>query len=63
MLVVVSKAKKIVKEKADASLGVEACEELSKIIEKLLLKAAEKAKADKRKVIKPRDLIEDGSGN
>ena len=56
MLIVVSKAKKLIKDKADASLGVEACEALSEKIAQLLMKAAEKAKADGRKVIKPRDL-------
>lgn len=54
-LVVVSKAKAHVKAK-DVSVGVEALDALSDMVAKKLDAAAEKAKADGRKVIKARDL-------
>lgn len=56
MLLVVSKARKLVKQTHGASLGMDACEALTDKIITILKEAAEKAKADHRKVIKSRDI-------
>ena len=56
MLLVVSKAKKMVKEATGASLGADACEAITEKITKMLTEAATKAQADGRKVIKARDV-------
>jgi len=60
MLVVSSKVKKMVKalgeESGVKSIGKDALEALSGKVEALVKEAAAKAKADKRKTIKSRDL-------
>ena len=57
ILVVVSKIKKFVHEKAEVNTSSEFVEVLSQRIEKLCLESAARAKADKRKTIKARDLM------
>ncbi len=57
ILVVSSKIKKFVKEKSEFSTSGEFLEVLSHRIENLCLEAAARARADKRKTIKARDLI------
>lgn len=60
MLVVSSKVKKMVKAMSEEtgvpSIGKDGLEALSAKVEALVKEAAEKAKADKRKTIKARDL-------
>lgn len=55
LLIVVSKAKQLMKEK-DLSISMEAIEALSLKVAEDLNKAGEEAKRNKRKVIKARDL-------
>jgi histone H3/H4 len=55
-LVVVSKAKSHVKATTGMSVGMDALAKLSEKVAVELAKAAEKAKADGRKVIKDRDI-------
>ncbi len=57
ILVVVSKIKKFVHEKAEFNTSSEFLEALSQRIEKLCLEAAARARVDKRKTIKARDLM------
>ncbi len=56
ILVVASKIKKLIKEKADFNTSGEALEVLSRKVEQLCQTAIEKAKADGRKTVKARDL-------
>jgi histone H3/H4 len=56
ILVVASKIKKLIKEKADFNTSGEALEVLSRKVEQLCHAAIEKAKADGRKTVKARDL-------
>jgi histone H3/H4 len=57
-LVVVSKVKKMIKEKAGLSTSQSAIDKLSSIIEKECLKAAQKAKEANRKTVLDRDFPE-----
>ncbi len=56
VLVVSSKVKKFVREKSGLSTSAEVLEALSQKVEQLCLEGIEKAKADKRKTVKARDL-------
>jgi histone H3/H4 len=58
-LIVVSKVKKMIKEKEDLSTSQGAIEALSKLIEKEALKACQKAKEAKRKTLLDRDFMPD----
>ena len=58
-LVVVSKVKKMIKEKTELSTSSGAIEALSKIVEKEALKAAQKAKEANRKTVLDRDFPEE----
>lgn len=60
-LVVVSKIKKFIKEKADLSTSSSVIEALSRIVEKECLKAAQKAKEANRKTVLDRDFPEESS--
>ncbi len=55
MLVVRSKVKALVKKKKMA-FGADAAAELSKVVEKLVDRAAERAKANRRNTVKGRDI-------
>lgn len=56
VLVVASKVKKFIKEKAGFNTSAETLEGLSQKVERICLAAIEKAKADGRKTVKGRDL-------
>lgn len=56
ILVVSSKVKKFVREKSEFNTSGEFLAALSKQVEKLCLEAIERARADKRKTVKERDL-------
>ncbi|MEW6324806.1 MAG: hypothetical protein AB1515_05415 [Nitrospirota bacterium] len=56
ILVVASKVKKFIKEKAGFNTSAETLEGLSQKVEQICLAAIEKAKADGRKTVKGRDL-------
>jgi len=56
ILVVASKVKKFIKEKAGFNTSAETLEKLSQKVEQLCLAAVEKARADGRKTVKERDL-------
>jgi histone H3/H4 len=56
ILVVASKIKKFIREKAGFNTSAEALEGLSRKVEQVCLAAIEKAKADGRKTVKDRDL-------
>ena len=56
ILVVASKIKKFVREKAGMSTSAEILEGLSRKVEQICLDAIEKARADGRKTVKGRDL-------
>ena len=58
ILVVVSKVKKMIKEKVGMSTSASSMEALSNIVERECLKAAEKAKQDGRKTVMDRDFEE-----
>jgi len=58
-LVVVSKVKKLIREKTQLNTSASAIETLSKIVEKEVLKAAQKAKEANRKTILDRDFPEE----
>ncbi|NGX34927.1 MAG: hypothetical protein K1060chlam1_01289 [Candidatus Anoxychlamydiales bacterium] len=58
-LVVVSKIKKLIKEKAELSTSAGAIDKLSEIVEKECLKAAQKAKESNRKTVLDRDFPEE----
>ena len=60
VLVVTSKIKKFVREKAGFNTSAELIESLSQEVEKLCLAAIERAKADGRKTVKGRDLQQGG---
>ena len=57
ILVVVSKVKQFIVEKADLNTSSDFIATLSRRVENLCLEAAARAKADKRKTVKGRDLI------
>ncbi|TAK09769.1 MAG: hypothetical protein EPO39_01630 [Candidatus Manganitrophaceae bacterium] len=56
ILVVSSKIKKFVREKSEFNTSAEFLTALSQRVEKLCMDAIEKARADKRKTVKERDL-------
>ncbi len=56
VLVVSSKVRKYVKEKSQFNTSAEFIEALSKQVESICLNAIERAKANKRKTVKERDL-------
>jgi len=56
VLVVGSKVRKFVKEKSQFNTSAEFIEALSKQVETLCLQAIERAKANKRKTVKERDI-------
>ena len=58
ILVVVSKVKKMIKEKVGMSTSASCMEALSNIVERECLKAAEKAKQNGRKTVMDRDFEE-----
>ena len=55
-LVVTSKIKKLIREKAGFNTSAELIDALSKKVEQICVGAIERAKADKRKTVKGRDL-------
>ena len=59
VLVVTSKIKKIVKEKAGMNTSAKTIEVLSQAVERLCLKGIEAAKADGRKTVLDRDIMID----
>jgi len=59
ILVVTSKVKKLIKEKAGMNTSQETIEQLSRAVEKLVERGIETAKADKRKTVMGRDIIVD----
>jgi hypothetical protein len=56
ILVVTSKVKKFIREKSEFNTSGEFIEALSQRVEKLCSEAIEKARADKRKTVKERDI-------
>ncbi|MCX7977655.1 MAG: hypothetical protein N2578_01490 [Bdellovibrionaceae bacterium] len=56
VLVVVSKVKKIIREKGGLNTSQGAIDQLSKAVERLALKAIDSAKADNRKTVLERDV-------
>jgi histone H3/H4 len=56
-LVVTSKIKKLIKEKADMNTSQETIEQLSYAVERLIERGIEMARADKRKTVMGRDII------
>ena len=56
VLVVASKVKQLIKKQADMNTSASVMEALSKVIEREIAKAIEKAKADKRKTVMDRDF-------
>lgn len=56
ILVVSSKIKKFVREKSEFNTSSEFLAALSKQVEKVCMEAIERARADKRKTVKERDL-------
>lgn len=56
ILVVSSKIKKFVREKSEFNTSAEFLQGLSQRVEKLCMEAIERARADKRKTVKERDL-------
>ena len=57
MLVVSSKIKKFVREKAGFNTSAETLEALSQRVEKLCAEAIERARGDGRKTVKARDVV------
>ncbi|MFZ5861275.1 MAG: hypothetical protein ACOYXR_00295 [Nitrospirota bacterium] len=57
MLVVSSKIKRLVREKADFNTSAETLDALSQRVEKMCLDAIERARADGRKTVKARDIV------
>ena len=57
IMVVSSKIKKFVREKSEFNTSSEFLAALSKQVEKVCLEAIERARADKRKTVKERDLV------
>ncbi|MCG3116143.1 MAG: NFYB/HAP3 family transcription factor subunit [Candidatus Manganitrophus sp.] len=56
ILVVSSKIKKFIREKSEFNTSAEFLQALSQRVEKLAMEAIERARADKRKTVKERDL-------
>lgn len=59
VLVVTSKVKKMVREKAQMNTSQETIDQLSKAVERLIERGIESAKADKRKTLMGRDIVVD----
>ena len=59
ILVVTSKVKKMIKDKAQMNTSQETIDMLSKAVERLIERGIETAKADKRKTVMGRDIIAD----
>ena len=57
ILVVASKIKKLVREKAGMNTSAEALETLSQKVEQLCVEAIDRARADGRKTVKSRDIL------
>jgi len=57
ILVVVSKVKQFIADKDDLNTASDFIETLSRRVENLCLEATARAKADKRKTVKGRDLV------
>jgi len=57
VLVVTSKVKKLIQEKTEFNTSGEFIDALSKRVENLCLEAAARARVDKRKTVKERDLV------
>lgn len=57
VLVVTSKVKKFIKEKAGCNTSAETVDILSKAIERLCQKGIDSAKADGRKTVMDRDIV------
>ncbi|HLG22913.1 MAG TPA: hypothetical protein VI382_08850 [Candidatus Manganitrophaceae bacterium] len=57
ILVVSSKIKKFVREKSEFNTSSEFLAALSQRVEKICLEAIERARMDKRKTVKERDLV------
>ncbi|HET8759780.1 MAG TPA: hypothetical protein VFN94_01835 [Nitrospiria bacterium] len=57
MLVVSSKIKRLVREKAGFNTSAETLDALSQRVEKLCLDAIDRARADGRKTVKARDIV------
>ena len=57
VLVVASKIKKLVRDKAGMNTSAEVLETLSQKVEQLCVEAIDRAKADGRKTIKGRDIL------
>jgi len=58
-LVVVSKVKKLIREKSELNTSASAIDALSKIVEKECMKAVERAKESNRKTVLDRDFPEE----
>ena len=56
VLVVASKVKQLIKKHSDMNTSSNVMEALSKVVEREVLKAIEKAKSDKRKTVMDRDF-------
>jgi histone H3/H4 len=56
VLVVASKVKQLIKKHSDMNTSSSVMEALSKVVEREVLKAIEKAKSDKRKTVMDRDF-------
>jgi len=56
LLVVTSKVKKFVREKAGFNTSAETLEALSQLVEKHCMEAIDRARADGRKTVKARDV-------
>lgn len=56
ILVVSSKIKKFIREKSEFNTSAEFLQALSQRVEKLCMESIERARADKRKTVKERDL-------
>ena len=57
LLVVASKVKKFVREKAGFNTSAETLEALSQRVEKLCMEAIDRTRADGRKTVKARDIL------
>jgi histone H3/H4 len=57
VLVVASKVKQLVKSKSELNTSASVMDALSKVVEREILKAIERAKADGRKTLMDRDFV------
>ena len=56
VLIVASKVKKLIKDKSGMNTSASAVDALSKLVEREVLRAVERAQADKRKTVMDRDF-------